>query len=114
MELKVIRQDDHMTHLALSGRLDLNAVEEIGLKFTATAVSRRKPTLIDISEVEYIASLGLRMLLTAAKSLDRYGVKMMLLSPQPDVEEVLKTVGFDKIMPVEHEKERALEVLKLS
>ena len=53
------------------------------------------------------------MLLIAAKSLDRYGVKMMLLSPQPDVEEVLKTVGFDKIMPVEHEKERALEILKL-
>jgi anti-anti-sigma factor len=78
------------------------------LQFTANTIAQRKPTLVDLSELEYIASLGLRMLITAAKALLRHGLKLVLLGPQLHVEEVFRSTGFDQLMPVESTEEQAL------
>jgi anti-anti-sigma regulatory factor len=37
---------------------------------------------------------------------------MMLLSPQPMVEEVIRTAGFDKIIPIAHDYDKAIEALQ--
>jgi anti-sigma B factor antagonist len=84
---------------------------EIELSFTSHTVPRAKPLLLDISDVTFLASLGLRMLLTVAKALDRRGAKTVLLSPQPAVREVLKLSGFDQLMPVHNDEETALAFL---
>ncbi|MGB7292877.1 MAG: STAS domain-containing protein [Thermodesulfobacteriota bacterium] len=112
MELRIIKQDCDLTHLALVGRIDLKSLEALDNRFTALVVARRKPALVDLSEVDFLASIGLRMLLTAAKALSSRGSKMVLLSPQPVVEEVLRTVGFDKIMPIRHDYNKAIEALQ--
>lgn len=112
MNMKVIREDDELTHIKLSGRVDLEGIGDLDLEFTRHAVTRRKPTLVDISDVDYIASIGLRMLVTAAKALNKFGARLVLLNPHPDVEDVLRTAGFDKVMPIEHDYESALEKLK--
>jgi anti-sigma B factor antagonist len=113
MELRVIRQDGDLTHLALIGRVDLKSLEAFDVKFTALTLAIRKPVLIDLSEVDYLASIGLRMLLTTAKALASHGSKIVLLNPQPMVEEVIRTAGFDKIMPITHDYKRAIEVLQI-
>jgi anti-sigma B factor antagonist len=100
-----------MTYLALRGRLDTAGVGEIELSFTSHTVARAKPLLLDISDVTFLASLGLRMLLTVAKALDRRGAKTVLLSPQPAVREVLKLSGFDQLMPVHNDEGTALAFL---
>lgn len=112
MNMKVIREDDELTHIKLSGRVDLEGIGDLDLEFTRHTVTRRKPTLVDISDVDYIASIGLRMLVTAAKALNKFGARLVLLNPHPNVEDVLRTAGFDKVMPIEHDYERALETLK--
>jgi anti-sigma B factor antagonist len=114
MELKVIRQDGELTHLALIGRLDLETVFGLQAKFTTLTAARRKPALIDLSEVDYLPSVGLRMLLSAAQALDKYGSKMVLLNPQPPVEEVLKISGLDKIMPISHDMVKAMDLLRIT
>ena len=111
MELEIQNQSDQITHLALQGRLDTAGVGEVELGFTAHTVPRAKPLLLDMSEVTFLSSLGLRMLLTVAKALDRRGAKMVLLSPQPAVREVLKLSGFDQLMPVHNDEETALAFL---
>jgi anti-anti-sigma factor len=111
MELEIKNQSDQITHLALRGRLDTAGVGEVELKFTSHTVPRAKPLLLDMSEVTFVTSLGLRMLLTIAKALDRRGVKMVLLSPQPAVREVLSLSGFDRLMPVHTDEETALAFL---
>ena len=40
MEIKVIKTDEDLTHLALIGRLDLLGAEQVELKFTAFVVTR--------------------------------------------------------------------------
>ena len=112
MELKVIRQDDELTHLALIGRLDLETVHMLQVKFTTLTAARHKPALIDLSEVDYLPSVGLRMLLSAAQALHKDGLKLVLFKPQPLVEEVFKTSGFDEIMPISHDMVKAIDLLK--
>jgi anti-anti-sigma factor len=111
MELEIKNPSEQITHLALRGRLDAAGVGEVDLKFTSHTVPRAKPLLLDMSEVTFLASLGLRMLLTVAKALDRRGAKMVLLSPQPAVREVLKVSGFDQLIPVHNDEGTALAFL---
>jgi len=111
MELIVRRADDTVTHLVLSGRLDIAGVNLIGDRFTFTTTGRRKGTLLDLSGVTFIASLGIGLILGAAKALQRQGVKMVLLSPSGLVEQSLRAAGIDQVITIAHEEERALELL---
>ena len=56
---------------------------------------------INLSELDYISSAGLRVLLVAAKSAKAKGGKVVLVSPKPAVLDVLKLSGFDKIIQIE-------------
>lgn len=112
MELKVIRQDDELTHLALIGRLDLETFHMLQVKFTTLTAARHKPALIDLSEVDYLPSVGLRMLLSAAQALHKDGLRMVLLNPQFFVEEVFKTSGLQEIMPISHNMAKAMDLLR--
>jgi anti-anti-sigma factor len=111
MELEIKNQSDQITHVALRGRLDTAGVGEIELKFTSHTVPRGKSLLLDMSEVTFLSSLGLRMLLTVAKALGRRGAKTVLLSPQPAVREILSLSGFDQLMPVDNDEGTALAFL---
>jgi anti-anti-sigma factor len=111
MELAIKNETEQITHLALRGRLDTAGVGEVDLKFTSHTVPRGKPLLLDMSEVTFLSSLGLRMLFTVAKALDRRGAKMVLLSPQPTVREVLVVAGFEQLMPMHEDEATALGFL---
>jgi len=56
---------------------------------------------IDLSELDYVSSAGLRVLLVAAKAAKAKGGKVTLLSPKPSTLEVLKISGFDKIIAIQ-------------
>src|SRR5262245_52494109 len=111
MELEIKNQRDKITHLALRGRLDAAGVDEVELRFTSYTVPRAKPLLLDMSEVTFVASVGLRMLLTTAKALDRRGAKTVLLNPQPAVREILSLSGLDQLMPIYNDEETVLAFL---
>ena len=112
MEIKIIKTDEDLTHLALIGRLDLLGAEQVELKFTVLVVTGGKPALIDLSGLEFISSLGLKMFLSNSKALSNKGVKLVLLNPKSHVLEMLISVGFDKIIPIENDLDKALEILK--
>jgi anti-anti-sigma factor len=55
---------------------------------------------IDLSELDYVSSAGLRVLLVAAKAAKARGGKLTLVSPKTSTIDVLKISGFDKIIPI--------------
>ena len=111
MELEIKNQSEHITHLALRGRLDTAGVGQVDVGFTAHTVPKGKPLLLDMSEVTYLCSLGLRMLLTVAKALNGRGAKMVILSPQLAVRHVLSLSGFDRMIPIHNDEGTALVFL---
>jgi anti-sigma B factor antagonist len=100
MELKVVREDYDMIHIALSGKLDVPGEAAIGPEFRALTKDRGKATLVDMTEVTYLASLGIRLLFEVAKSLAAQKKKLVIYNPQPMVEEILLTSGTAKIIPI--------------
>jgi anti-anti-sigma factor len=50
--------------------------------------------------VNFLASIGIRMLTLTAKSVSVRGGKMVMASPAPDVHQVLDVTGIPVIIPV--------------
>src|SRR5262249_49906844 len=92
IQLNEVHLDDRITHLAIVGQLDIGGLHAIDVKFHGYTAARRRPTLVDIAGLDFITSLGIGMFVSCARSLQRFWAKMVLLNPQPAVEEVLKAV----------------------
>jgi anti-anti-sigma factor len=111
MEINLIRLDDQVTHLALVGKLDVAGLKGADVKFHGYTAARRRPTLVDISGLDLVTSLGMSMFISCARSLQRIGAKMVLLNPQPHVEEALKAVGVDQAIPIVRSIEEGMNIL---
>ena len=111
VQLNEILLDDHLTHLAIVGKMDVAGLHAIDVKFHGYTAARRRPTLVDISGLDFISSLGMGMFISCARSLQRFGAKMVLLNPQPDVEEALKAVGMDQGVPIVHNIDDGIRLL---
>lgn len=66
----------------------------------------------DFSQTDYIASAGLRVLLSAAKSLHNLGGQIVLSSMKPQVFEIFSVSGFTQIFRIYTSQQEALESLK--
>jgi anti-sigma B factor antagonist len=111
MQLNVIRADDELTELALVGKLDIAGVHAIDMKFHLHTAARRRPTLVDLSQLDMITSLGIGLIISCGRSLLRHGPKMVLFNPQPVVEEVINSIGLGEAIPVVRTRDEALAIL---
>ena len=64
------------------------------------ATLRAARALIDLSQVEFIGSGGIRMFITIARALGRKGGKLVLYGAQPPVAQVFATTSLNDIVPV--------------
>jgi anti-sigma B factor antagonist len=99
MEMNLEELPSGVTLAVLRGRLDVAGSSAIELKFNATA-GARKALVVDLSGISFIASMGMRLLLIAGKTIAAKGGKMALLAPSPDVASVLRTAGIDSVIPI--------------
>jgi anti-anti-sigma factor len=112
MNIAEIRVDNDITHIALVGRLDIAGVHAVDVRFHGYTAARRRPTLVDLSQLAFISSLGIGMLISCAKSLERHKVRFVLYGAQDLVEEVMKVVGLHQIVPLVKTQEEAMQALK--
>jgi anti-anti-sigma factor len=84
----------------LKGRLDSSAAAaaEEGLLLALGGVPPR--VAIDMTELGYISSAGLRVLLVLAKKVQQQQGKVALYGLVPNVREVFTVSGFDSIFPI--------------
>ena len=65
------------------------------------SISGVKELLLDFTDVEYISSAGLRVLLAMEKSMRRQGGKMKLQHVNAAVKEIIRLAGFLQVMTIE-------------
>ena len=102
MNLEVTELENGITKVTLSGRLDVEGALKIDSQFNDIAKEKKK-VAVDLSEVAFMASLGIRTLITGAKATANNGGKMVLINPQPNVEKVLRTSRVDTVIPIIHD-----------
>ena len=89
-----------VTRAVLNGRMDSLSVGQSETSFIAHIVPKEQPAVVDLTNVSFIASLGIRMLLGTARALDRYGARLALYGAQDDVMEIIETTALTEIIPV--------------
>ncbi len=111
MQLESELLDDHILKVTLAGRMDIQGTQDIDMKFTALTATKKAAVLVDMSDVEFLASIGMRTLLSNAKANAAKGGKMVLFNPQPMVKDVLETLGVASLIPVYDDLAAAKEAL---
>lgn len=111
MLIDVIEADAPLTWLALNGRLDTDGAQRIETQFAALTVARQQDAMLDMSGVSYIASQGIRILVSTAKALHRQRHRLVLFAPQPLVADVLRIAGIDQVLAIADTAEQAQALL---
>lgn len=111
MKISVEEMGGGITRVVLDGRLDIAGAAEVDLKMNIVAGSA-KFLLIDLKDVTFLGSMGLRSIVVPAKNVSRRGGKAALFAPQSMVEEVIKASSIDQIIPIYHDLEAALQDLR--
>jgi anti-sigma B factor antagonist len=86
--------------VGLTGRLDIAGADAIALPL-ATLSGAKQSVVIDMAGVTFIASIGLRHLVSAAKALARRGGSIKLVNANPVVIEVVTSAGLAQMLPLE-------------
>ena len=111
MEMTIEQMADDIKKVFFVGSLDIDGARAIDLPFSTLAGSANR-ILVDLSQVDFLASIGIRTLMLSARLVRRRGGMIVVLNPQPIVEKVLRTSGTDQIIPIFKEAESALAALR--
>jgi len=111
MELQYRELDNDIRFLKLNGKLDIAGTGEIETQFASYCSGENARVVVDLSDVDFLASVGIRFLTLTAKAIASRGGKMVLLNPTPEVYSVLEVTGIPSVIPVYSHFESAEAVL---
>jgi anti-sigma B factor antagonist len=97
--------------VTLTGKLDIAGADKLDLPLAAIA-GERQSVVVDMGAVDFIASIGIRHLVMAAKAIARGNGRFVLLNPTPFVTEVLTTSGLQQILPIVRSEDEARAALQ--
>jgi anti-anti-sigma factor len=116
MQTASIRSDDvlesdgsiKLRKVVLSGRLDMLGMEEIALKLTSLTAIKPLPVILDLRDVSFLASIGIRSIISSARALDQKGGRMViLLGANELVKATLESTGIDDVIPMVADEDQA-------
>src|SRR5688572_18179500 len=114
MELNFSELENNIQFIQLAGILDVQGVDAIGTKFAGYSSGDNSKVLVDLAEVEFLTSIGIRLLVTTAKSVASRGGKLVLLNPNENVKGVLEMTGIMDIIPIHSSLQDAVADLSKS
>ncbi len=85
--------------VAIEGRLDTTTAPELEAEFKQSIDGVTK-LIVDMKELAYISSAGLRVLLSAQKIMNKQG-EMIIRNVCPDIMEIFDVTGFIDILTIE-------------
>ena len=86
--------------IAIKGRLDTNTAPELEKSALEDLKDYKKLTL-NLSDLDYISSAGLRVVLMIHKSMTGQGGKLVVSHPKDEVLEVFDMTGFSSFLVIE-------------
>ena len=82
--------------LPLHGEIDLNVSPELALTFSEMVRAKPPRVVVDLTNVTYIDSSGLAVLIVGMQQVKEYGGKFALVGLQDDVRSILQTARLDQ------------------
>ncbi|MBD5402575.1 STAS domain-containing protein [bacterium] len=86
--------------LTLEGRLDTNTAPELEKEIGAELTENVQTLILDLIDLEYISSAGLRVLLASQKKMNKQG-NMVVKNANDMIMDVFQVTGFIDILTIE-------------
>lgn len=99
---------DDVLIIELPARLNAAGIATIEQELADTINRHRGKVLADMSEVNFVASLALRMLLTNLRTIQPLGGDLRLYGLQPQIAEIFRKSRFDTLFKIYPDRETAL------
>ena len=112
MSLQITELGADVKLVALAGRLDIDGTQAVEASLNDLAQAGAGSLLVDLSRIDFVASIGIRLLLGAAKLKAAQGGKLALIGMQPLVKQTLEVTGLHKLIPCFADEKTALAALK--
>jgi anti-sigma B factor antagonist len=92
---------DDVCEIKLVGRLDTTTAPELETALKEVLEASTKNLQIDLEQLDYISSAGLRVLLFAQKGISSLEGEMLIKNVKPEIMEVFEITGFSDILTIE-------------
>lgn len=96
--------------ISVSGRIDSTTAAALEAVLPVR-VKEHQAVLLDLTDVAYVSSAGLRVLLIGAKAAKAGGNRLIITGVAPPVREVFDISGFSKIFSIEADIDAALATI---
>jgi anti-sigma B factor antagonist len=106
--------DGGISRITLEGQLDLKGTQAVEQQFAFATTTRAGRYVIDMTGVTFVASIGIRILLTSARAQAQRGGRIVIISPPGSSADVLKMAGIDRLIPFVPDLEAARAALEAS
>jgi anti-anti-sigma factor len=97
LEIKTSYQDQ-VAVVTIEGSIDALTSGEVSAHLAGQISRGYLHMILDLSQVEYMSSAGLRAIMDGLKTSRQAGGDLRLAAPQPGVDKVLRMAGFPSIM----------------
>lgn len=104
-----IKKEKNIPVVSVKGRIDAVTAPEFEKSLSELIEAKETTVLVNLGELEYISSAGLRSILATAKRLKTENGKMLFTGLKGPVEEVFKISGFYSIFTIFESEGAALE-----
>jgi stage II sporulation protein AA (anti-sigma F factor antagonist) len=100
--------NDGTTLITPRVRLDALGVSRVEPLLLAAVGAARPRVLIDLAGVDFIASMGIHMLVSAARTAEAHGGYVTLFGAQPMVAKILDQTALGRVMNIVRDRAAAL------
>lgn len=90
LEIKVQTQEEGRVRVTLDGRLDTQTYEQCEQQLRPLLNPATRVLVLDLRQLDYLSSMGLRVLMMTSKTLRAQGGKCLLANPQPPIRSVIE------------------------
>jgi anti-anti-sigma factor len=115
LEIVVENQAEGLVRVALKGRLDTQTYAQCEQRLEPFLNSSTKALVFDLAQLDYLSSMGLRVLMKTTKTLSALGSKCLLTNMQPPIRAVIdiaKALPAQNIFASVEEADRYLAVIQ--
>lgn len=111
MKFEILSFVPGTSRVLLAGRADAAGVDLIEAALSAQLRGTEGHVVIDLAQVPFMGSLGIRMLISMARLVARRGARIAMTGVQPQVLEVFETMALLDLIPHAPDADAALALV---
>lgn len=92
LTINVLAPGQGSQRVSVGGRLDTHTFEDLDEALAPLLTRQLHSLVLDLSDLEYISSAGIRSIFKARKALAAHGGKVLVVNPQPQIQKVFDVV----------------------